>query len=363
MIYRASMVREFTQSGILAGAALLAIMVVTQVVRLLGQAAGGQLAPDAVLAMLGFGLLNYLSIVFSLTLFVAVLFTMSRAYRDSEMVVWLTSGISMFSFLRPVLYFAIPIAAVVGMLSIYLSPWAIRKGAEYQARIESRSDVTQITPGVFIESKRADRVFFVDSMSGDDKTISNLFVQSMQNGKLGVMVAERGHQEIARNGDKFLVLERGRRYEGTPGLADYKVVDFETYSMRIESKGSRASAKTAKALDLGDLLASPTPENMAELHWRIGLPVSVIVLAILAIPLGYVNPRASRSANLVLAILLYMVYSNMLSIAEAWVVQGKLSPVVGLWPIHIAVLAIALLLMLTRSESLTLHRWRRALTG
>lgn len=357
MIFRASLIREFTHTGMLVGAVLTAILLVTQVVRLLGLAAGGSLAPDTVLAMLGFGAINYLSIALSLTLFVSVLFTMSRCYSDSEMVVWFSTGVGMFDFVRPVMYFALPFAAIVAVLSLYLSPWSIRKAAEFQARVESRSEISQLTPGVFVESKRADRVFFVDALSGDDRTISNVFVQSLQHQKLGVMVASSGHQEIAANGDRFLVLEKGRRYEGTPGRADYKIVDFDSYAMRIESRESRAGEATPKSLELSKLLAQPSPENMGELHWRIGLPVSVVTLALLAIPLGYVNPRAGRSANVVMAILVYTLYNNLMSIAQAWVVQGKISPYVGIWPIHGALMALAVLLLLRRSENLRLHDW------
>jgi len=364
MIFRASLIREFTQTGLLVGAVLTAILLVTQVVRLLGLAAGGALAPDTVLAMLGFGAINYLSIALSLTLFISVLSTISRCYSDSEMVVWFSTGIGIFDFVRPVLYFALPFAAIVAVLSLYLSPWSIRKAAEFQARVESRSEISQVTPGVFVESKQADRVFFVDALSGDDRTLSNVFVQSLQNQRLGVMVAARGHQETAANGDKFIVLEDGRRYEGTPGQADYKMVDFTSYAMRIESKEGKSREGSPKSLDLKDLVVgNPSPENMGEFHWRIGLPVSVVVLALLAVPLGYVNPRAGRSANVVLAILTYTIYNNMMSIAQAWVVQGKIPGWIGLWPVHAAFAFVALLLLLRRAENLRLHAWRRRFMG
>jgi lipopolysaccharide export system permease protein len=71
-----------------------------------------------------------------------------------------------------------------------------------------------------------------------------------------------------------------------------------------------------------------------ELLWRIGMPVSALILALLAIPLSYVNPRAGRSANMLIAILIYAIYSNLMSVSQAWVAQGKLSFWVGVWAVH-----------------------------
>ena len=360
MLFRTSIVREFSQSAAAVGSVLVAILLTTQVIRLLGMAAGGTLAPEAVLAMLGFGALNYLPVVLSLTLFISVLLTLSRCYRDSEMVVWFGAGVGLRSFIRPALYFAAPLSLMVAVLSLFLSPWAVQKSMEYQYRLDNRDDVAKLTPGVFMESKHAERVFFIDALSDEKDMISNVFVQSLQDQKLGVMVAQKGYQETQANGDRFLVLLNGRRYEGTPGAADYRLADFERYALRIEQRESKENIPSPKALTLRQLTQDATPINLAELHWRIGLPVSVLVLALLAIPLSYVNPRAGRSANLVLAILVYMVYSNLMSIAQAWVAQGKLSPLVGLWPVHGLLLLVLVLLFYRRLLVFSpLRLWRR----
>ncbi len=347
MIFNRSLMREFGQVALTVGAVLLAITFTTQIIRLLDKAAGGSLPADAVMVMLGFGALNYLPVVISLTLFIAVLLTLSRCYRDSEMVVWFANGKSLVDFIRPVMLFALPLVLTVGGLSLFLSPWALKQSAEYANRLDARSDVSRISSGVFRESKNADRVFFVESVDLQSNRIENVFVQSVQHQKLGVVVAEKGYQETHENGDKFIVLQNGRRYDGTPGQADYRIVDFERYAMRIESKAKQTGTPSAKTMSPQEILKEPTPERFAELHWRIGLPVSVLILSLLAIPLSYVNPRAGRSANLILALLIYMTYSNLMSIAQAWVAQGKLSPLIGLWPVH-AFMALTLLAMFYR---------------
>ena len=359
MIFNRSLMREFGQVALTVGAVLLAITFTTQIIRLLGNAAGGSLPADAVMIMLGFGALNYLPVVISLTLFIAVLLTLSRCYRDSEMVVWFANGKSLVDFIRPVMLFALPLVLAVGGLSLFLSPWALKQSAEYANRLDARSDVSRISSGVFRESKNADRVFFVESVDLQSNRIANIFVQSVQHQKLGVVVAEKGYQETHENGDKFIVLQNGRRYEGTPGKADYRIVDFERYAMRIESQAKQTGTPSAKTMSPQDILKEPTPERFAELHWRIGLPVSVLILSLLAIPLSYVNPRAGRSANLILALLIYMTYSNLMSIAQAWVAQGKLSPLIGLWPVH-AFMALTLLAMFYRRLN-NRKRWRLSL--
>lgn len=338
MIFRRALLHELFGNAAAVFIVLLAISVSTLVIRLLGQAASGSLASEAVAAFLGFSALNYLPVLLSLTLFIAVLLTLTRSYRDNEMAVWFSSGLSLTAFIRPVMAFAVPVALVVATTSLLLSPWALQKQNIYRSQIESRDDVAAIAPGVFKESKHADRVFFVESFAGEQNTVSNIFMQSSENQKQGVMFAQHGYQSVAANGDRYLVLLNGRRYEGTPGSPEYKIVEFERYAVRIEPYEAKLEAPSTKSQSLLDLARNKTLASIAELQWRVSLPLSAILLALLAIPLSFVNPRAGRSMNLILALLAYLTYSNCLSIAQAWVVQGKLHPALGLWAVHGAML-------------------------
>lgn len=334
MIFRRALLHELFGNAAAVFVVLLAISITTLVIRLLGQAASGSLASEAVAAFLGFSALNYLPVLLSLTLFIAVLLTLTRSYRDNEMAVWFSSGLSLTAFVRPVMAFALPVALVVAITSLLLSPWALEKQNIYRSQIDSRDDVAAIAPGVFKESKHADRVFFVESFAGEQNTVRNIFMQSSENQKQGVMFAQHGYQSVAANGDRYLVLLNGRRYEGTPGSPEYKIVEFQRYAVRIEPYEAKLEAPTAKAQSLLELARDKTLSSIAELQWRISLPLSAILLALLAIPLSFVNPRAGRSMNLILALLTYLTYSNCLSIAQAWVVQGKLHPALGLWVVH-----------------------------
>lgn len=358
-IFHHSLVGEFASNGLLVFAVLLGIVVISQLIRLLGEAVSGRLAVDGVLAMLGFAALNYLPVLLSISLFISILLTLSRCYRDSEMVVWFSSGIGLTRWIRPVMMFALPVVAVIALLSLVLSPWALRKADEFKNKLESRDDVAAAIPGTFRESRHADRVYFIENLNLGTNRVGNVFVQSMQNGKVGTMVAREGLQETMPNGDRFLVLLNGTRYEGTPGKRDYSIVEFERYAVRIDSAPAKEAQPYARTMSTLELWRNPTTWNLSELEWRIGLPVSAAILALLAIPLGHVNPRAGRSLNVVLAIVLYMLYSNMISVTNVWVGLGKLSPGIGLWGIHAVMLAVTALMFYRRMTLFSLRRRER----
>jgi lipopolysaccharide export system permease protein len=348
MIFQRALLREFSQLAMAVFVALFAILLTTQLIRLLGEAAGGKLASEAVIALLGFSALNYLPVLLSLTLFVSVLMTLSRSYRDSEMVIWFAAGVPLTAWVKPVMKFAAPMVIAIFVLSLFLSPWALTKSAEFRQRMDKRDDVARVTPGTFNESAGADRVYFVEGSVGDEGQVRNIFISSMQNGRLGVMAAAHGHTESMPNGDRFLVMENGRRYEGAPGSAEYRVMEFQRYAVRIEVAELRGISASPNNMPLWELVRNRTPENLAEIVWRLGIPLAAINLALLAIPLSFVNPRAGRTNNLIFAILTFMIYSNMISISQAWVRQQRMPFEIGVWAVHVLMLVILLLLFWRR---------------
>ena len=353
-IFQRSLTREFSAIGGAVVGVLVAIILVQQLVFFLRRAVSGTVEPGAVLVLLGFSLLGYLSVLLALALFISVLLALSRSYRDSEMPVWFSSGLSIAAWIRPVISFAIPIVLLTALLSLFLTPWAMSESAEYQRMLRSKDDVARLSPGSFIESRGSNSVFFVDKTSNADEVVKNVFVQYSQGGRSGVVVAEKGFQQIDANGDKFLVLENGRQYEGTPGALDFRIIDFERQKRLIVRKESKADEPASRALSTFSLIASPSPERLAELHWRVALPIAAMLLALLAIPLSFVNPRSGASWNLFLAVLIFFLYYNLLKIFEAWTIQGRLSPWIGMWPVHFGMIATLLVLF---SRQLFSFRW------
>ena len=358
MIFQRTLLREFANLAIAVFLSLFLIALTTRLIRLLGQAAGGKIPSETVIAFLGFSALSVLPVLLSLTLFITVLLELTRSWRDSEMLIWLNSGLSLASWIRPVMIFAGPLVLVIAVLSFFISPWAASMAEQYRSRIDSRDDISRVQPGAFGESRSRERVFFVESMAGDKESVQNVFVNSIQHRRIGVMMSQRGYSEYAPNGDRFLVLLSGRRYEGTPGDADFRVMEFDRYATRIQTKEGDEPVATHKSTSTLGLIESPSRTNLGELLWRIGMPISALILALLAIPLSFVNPRAGRSVNLMMALLAYMVYSNLLTVSQARVSQGKLAFGVGWWLVH-TVMFVILVALFARHVSPRLGWFRR----
>jgi lipopolysaccharide export system permease protein len=359
MIFQRSLLREFTATGVAALVVLTAITVITQLIRFLGYAARGNISSDAVLTFLGFASLRYLPYLLSITLFVSVLMSLTRSYRDSEMVVWFTSGQGLNAWIRPVLIYAAPVTAVIAVLSFFLSPWAVAKAEVYRQQLETRDEIAAISPGVFKESRNGERVYFVEKLAANLATVANIFMHSDEHGEIGTTVAKRGYQETAPNGDRFLVMLNGRRYIGPPGSAEYRVIEFDKYSVRIEANEVKETLPSIQARPTSALISDESPVARAELIWRAGLPLSALVLSLLAIPMSFVNPRAGRSLNLMLAALLYMVYTNLLSIFQAWVTQQKVGVFLGMWAVHVVMLAMVVMMFYFRLSVRPLRKLRR----
>lgn len=344
MLYRRTLTREM---GLTTGAVLtvlVAIALVVLFIRLLGDVARGDLASEAVFAFLGFSLLYFLPVLMTIALFAGVLMPLTRMWRDSEMVVWFSAGLSLAQWMRPVLLFAAPFALVVLLLTMVLNPWAQSKKGEYRQELKSRSESTLVAPGLFAESSAGRRVYYVESLNPLTGVVRNVFMQSRLDGVLGLVVAKEARHTRMPDGTRYLVFQEGRRYEGTPGRLDYRIVRFERYWMRIDPAAVERGEASIRHAPPGELLTNATPIARAELLWRFALPVSAPVLALLAIPLSFVNTRAPRSLGLLVALLLYFTYYNLLSLSQAWVAQDKLNPWLGMVAPHGVMLIVAALL-------------------
>jgi lipopolysaccharide export system permease protein len=273
-----------------------------------------------------------------------VLLTLSRWYRDSEMVVWFTSGQSLTACLKPILLFAAPFLVAIVLLSLFLSPWAEQRKIEFERQLESRDEISILSPGLFREFKRAGIVVYVESINPVDGRIRNVFLHSVDDAKDATTVARLGHLVEEPNGDRFVVLEDGRRYEGKPGAADFRLIEFDKLGRRIEPAEARALPSSNKAIPTAALLVADGRGERAELFWRLSVPILALVLTLLAIPLAYVNPRMGRSFNLIAAAFLYMLYTNCINIVQSMIAQGTLDLWVGLLVPHVAALMVVFLL-------------------
>lgn len=344
MLFRRSLLQELASTAVGAFLILFGIVIAQRTGLLVKLAAKGAIPNDSIAVILGFNMIRFLPMLLSVSIFLAILMTLSRWYRDSEMIIWLSSGQSLKKLLRPIFTFAMPIVVVILFLSLFITPWANQKVEDYRDQLKTRDEFAAISPGVFKESSNGEKVFFVESFDELGELVKNVFVQSMQHQKLGIVVSAKGSRLTTDNGDNFLVMQNGRRYQGKPNTPEYSVTEFDEYAIRIEPKEVISRPPKSESKSSYALMQDKSNANIAELEWRFAMPIAALILALFAIPLSALDPRGGKSANFILAIIIYVIYNNLLSIVQAWIAQGKVNPLIGLWPVHILFLSIALYL-------------------
>lgn len=377
MIFRRSLTRELINSAGAVFVALFTIYLTVMLTRLLGQAVNGRIASEGVFSLFAFTLLGALPLLLPPTLFVATLLVLTRWYRDHEMVIWLSSGYSLFSFVRPVMRVAIPMALLVALCSFVISPWASKQSTELRQRFERRSDLARVTPGQFNESSGAQRVFFVESINeGDTRRVRNVFVTQQTHTPRGeqqsIAFSRSGVIGERLNNDYFLVLEEGFRYDNQPGTpGEFDVMGFQRYAVAMDAKPdlspfSYATNAIPTGLLMRNLHQSDKSASLAgqgELLRRIAWPLVVLNLGLLAIPLSYTGMRAGRSMNMLFALLLFVFYSNLVSFVQAQVSRDRLSLGIGWWALHAAIFLIVLIMFYWRHNGrhrvgMWLGHWR-----
>ena len=341
MLFKQALRRDLINLAGAVFATLFTIMVTTTLIRLLGRAASNLVATADVLPLIAFAAVNYIPVLLILTVYMTVLVALSRSYRDSEMVIWFASGQPLTAWINPVFRFAAPFIGLIAVVGLFIGPWASQQADIYQRRFEQREDVSRVAPGQFRESVGGNRVFFVESISADQMQVRNVFVTQFIDGRLTVVASTGGRVEVQGDSQRFLILEDGHRWDGLWGGNGYRLMEFERYGLRLDGGATAKADASNRLMSTMALIADPTPSHLGELIWRVGLPLSGITLTLLAIPLAFVNPRVGQSVNIILAVLIYVTYSNVTSLMQVWVAQGRISFTLALIVTHAAVLAIA----------------------
>ncbi len=377
MIFKRTLQSELIFYSSAVYAALLLVTLTFTLIRLLTQAVDGRIDPQSVFVLLGFAVINYQAIVLSLSVFLGTLLVFSRMWRDSEMTIWQASGLSLRRFVWPTLRFAIPIAMLAALFSMLVAPWANRQASEFKDTFEKRDDLSRVATQQFKENRDGSRVFYVGNIDENTQAASNLFIVerfSTRPDVEGVVAAKTGSIVNEAGGDRFLELNQGRRYQ-LPAAAESKTIASppsnskknETRLMTFEQYRVMLSEKPAYTADFIPykqrstlaLLSDNEKVARGELLWRIGTPVMCVLLAFLAVPLSYFNPRSGKSAPLVVSTLLFVVYMNAVSLSQNYLQSGKLKPLTALLSPHVFVFLLAIVLLLWRSQWL-MQVWGKA---
>jgi lipopolysaccharide export system permease protein len=356
MLFKTSLTKELFYTSLATILILSGVVIAQRSVYIFRLAAKGIIPNDAIDTVLVFNLLKHLPLLLSLTIFLTVLITLTRWYRDSEMIIWFSSGLGLINLIKPIIIFSLPIIILIASLSLYISPWAVYKAEQFKKGLKSRDELATITPGMFKESKSDNRIFYVEGFSELGNVVKNIFVQSIQNGKVGVIIANEGERIENKRGEDYIVMKEGRRYEGQSNSQEFSTTYFTEYGVLIEKEARKiiSIGEVYEAKSTLELLASDSSRYKAELYWRISLPISALLLVFLAIPLSVINPRSGRSVNIIMALLLFVIYNNLLGVSHSIVSIGNTKIWYGLWPVHLFFATIAFYLLYRRTSNLPL---------
>lgn len=361
MIFRRALLRELTTNAIYVFVVLVALFIAQVLVKLIGAASAGSLPTDALLPMVGFRIITLLAPLIVISAFVAILLTLSRSWRDSEMAIWMSSGQSLMSWIRPVLTFALPMLSIAMVLSTALSPWAERRSNEFKRILEARDELSILAPGLFQELRKNKQVYFVEGVNLIDGTIKNVFVFADDPNGQWLVRALRGFLYQDTSGDRYVILENGNRVRHSGAKAgpnEYEFASFERYGVRMTGNEVKDDPLEERARDTATLLREGTPTGLGQVFYRLSVPIAGIALALLAIPLAYVNPRLGRSINLIIAILLLMISLNVMNIVQAQIDQRRIGLLPALAAFHLSLAAVVIAVFYYRYRGATL-RWRR----
>ncbi len=333
-------------------AVLLLIVMSGRFIKYLAEAATGELAADVLFSIMGYRLPGFLELILPLGLFIGILMSYGRLYLDSEMTVLTACGMSTKKLVAYTMVPAVLIMMVVAVLSIKVSPWGAAKVEDIFNAQDERTEFDALIPGRFQQLGSGGRVTYTEKLTDKRTRMENVFISQRLEKKNGgkpeliLLVAESGSQYIDEaTGSHFLLLENGYRYDGNPGDPEYRITQYEKYGVKIPKPKQRQVRVKAELKSTPQLLGSDDPEDMAQLQWRLSLPLLVPIITLIAIPLSRVNPRQGRYLRLLPAIFLYMGYLILLSTTRTGIEDGKLDPRPGLFWVHLLFFGIGLALI------------------
>ena len=342
--------RELLVSFLGATLILLLITLGGTVADLLSKIARGRIPADLLLALIGLRTVDALQVLAPLAVFIGVQLAYGRLWRESEMAVFAASGLPLTGLLRPLLLLAVPLMIVMALISFWFAPAAVRASQALLQEASRSLIIAGLEPGRFVELPNHDGVMYVDTMNADGTQFKKMFVASERSNKdenttdLNVITATSGELFHDANGvERYLGLNDGFRVEGVIGQDNYRLMRYQRNDIKLPDNETDTSAESVKrAATTADMLRSDDPVQRAELHWRIAMPLMCIVLTLLAVPLGRLRPRQGRYARVWLAVVIYFLYSNLISAGKAWIARGTLPEALGLWWTHAAVVLLAL---------------------
>jgi lipopolysaccharide export system permease protein len=343
--------REVVQTWLAVTGVLVAILVSNQLSRVLGQAADNQYGRGVVFDLIALGAIMNLSVVVPVGLLLAVVLTLGRLYHDSEMAALQACGFGPARLLAPMIGFAAVIALGLAWLVFFQVPRADRQAQLLRQSALKEAQFGQLDAGRFRSFSGGDAVFYAERVDADG-ILHNVFVQRESAGTIEVAVADTAtYSKASADGVHLVTLFNGRRYEGVPGRNDFRQIEFREHGIPISTPTDVARTTDPDTKPTSELIGSGAPADVAQLQFRASTPLMALVLTLVAVPLSRLRPRQGRYARVGFAIVVFFVYSNLLSAAKVWLEKGELPQVIGVWWVHLLALALGLFLVLREAKT------------
>ncbi|RJS93848.1 LPS export ABC transporter permease LptF [Salinisphaera sp. Q1T1-3] len=315
--------------------------------RFIGDAAAGQVPVNTVITLAVLSVVGNMDIVMPLSILLAIMLVVGRLCRDNEMAALMAGGAGLSVIYRPFLTVAVGVAVIAGTLSLVVSPYAERTMNQLGAQTVANA-VQSVTPGRFASFDDG-RIAFYARSRDDAGNLHDVFIRVVRENEAGrkvqtVVTARKARQKIDNQRAVTLVLTDGWRYEGQPGQADYRMVRFGEHGVHL-LPGNAVKKDDEDAMSTLALMASDDGEYIATWQTRVSVPLSIIILALIALPIGRVPPRAGRYGRIIVGILFFVVYLNLVRLSGQALESELLPPIIGEWWVHVVVAGIAMYLI------------------
>jgi lipopolysaccharide export system permease protein len=336
-------------------AVLLTILVTSSLIRMLGAAASDRADSELVVPLVAFAALQALPVVLALTAYLSVLLALTRAWKDSEMVVWMSSGLSLGQWLRPVARFVWPFALAMVALTFFVSPWAQQQLDETRLEFSQRPEDQRLDAGRFMESRSGQIVFFGEMASDTEKRLGLVFIRAQSAGREAVILASKGEiQSQEKGGGAWLFLAQGTRSDFNPVDLETRQLRFDSYRLFLDRSPlpdkATPSLRASGLVELVGLSRQGDLAAMAELSYRVGLCLMALAMPFFAIPVAVTSPRLGRSLHLIFGVVSFMLAMNSVTLVQALIVEGRLAMSVGWWLTPAAIGLLTALLLWWRQQ-------------
>jgi lipopolysaccharide export system permease protein len=340
------LLKEVALTWLAVTSVLLFILLSNQFAQVLGEVAKDKVPKDAVFLVIGLTAIQYLTLLVPIGLFLSIMLALGRLYSDSEMPAMMACRVGPSGIYRPLAWIVLPLSALVLWLAADVGPRALASIERIGVEAQRQADLASLEPGTFVSGNGDDAVVYAERVL-DTGQVENVFLErQIDSGEIEVVVAGRGEQRESADRDlRFFVLYDGRRYLGVPGTTEFAVIEFGEHGIPYRLPELEEEELEPAARPIDELVSASSIEEIAELQWRISVPLATLVLAVLAVPLSRSQPRQGRYGRIAVGLLVFIIYFNLMSAARAWLENGTVPTAIGIWWVHAVMFGLALVLL------------------